>query len=321
MLKKIARASALVAGLIGALSIVSCSNTSHAQSGAGIPVIIMGEDSDKRSIPRDSDIFRRVINELKSQMSRYNFYVIDEEMLAVEFGWKMRKRRPKTELIQVVDLANQGTNMAYHSKAFVTFKIVAQQKDMDFAKKAFVRISGEVYDSQARRFISSYEVPKLVFPIQTELIEDVGDRARDIAASLGDALRKHLAFVSRGSATATTGAASGPQSGGMAVTYSFVFRNFATREVMEMTGVMEDEFAGFQRAQPPQGDSAVFRYGYVSTAKANKLYRWLNVLISDMGMSPDRDVKITMRGTTFEVNKMFDSPAPSGGVPKKCKYC
>ena len=93
MLKKIARASALVAGLIGALSIVSCSNTSHAQSGAGIPVIIMGEDSDKRSIPRDSDIFRRVLNELKSQMSRYNFYVIDEEMLAVEFGWKMRKRR------------------------------------------------------------------------------------------------------------------------------------------------------------------------------------------------------------------------------------
>ena len=32
----------------------------------------------------------------------------------------------------------------------------------------------------------------------------------------------------------------------------------------------------------------------------------MNVLISDMGMSPDRDVKITMRGTTFEINKMFD---------------
>ena len=116
MLKKIAKASALVAGLIGALSIVSCSNTSHAQSGAGIPVIILGEDSDKRSIPRDSDIFRRVINELKSQMSRYNFYIIDEEMLAVELGWKIRKRRPKTELIQVTDLANKSTNMAYHSK-------------------------------------------------------------------------------------------------------------------------------------------------------------------------------------------------------------
>ena len=126
MLKKIAKASALVAGLIGALSIVSCSNTSHAQSGAGIPVIILGEDSDRRSIPRDSDIFRRVINELKSQMSRYNFYIIDEEMLAVELGWKIRKRRPKTELIQVTDLANKSTNMAYHSKAMVTFKIVLE---------------------------------------------------------------------------------------------------------------------------------------------------------------------------------------------------
>ena len=95
----------IIAGVIGAMLIVSCSSTSQAQSGAGIPVIILGEDSDKRSIPRDSDIFRRVINQLKSQMSRYNFYIIDEEMLAVELGWKVRKRRPKTELIQVVDLA------------------------------------------------------------------------------------------------------------------------------------------------------------------------------------------------------------------------
>ena len=46
----------------------------------------------------------------------------------------------------------------------------------------------------------------------------------------------------------------------------------------------------------------------------------MNVLISDMGMSPDRDVKITMRGTTFEINKMFDSPAPTTGVPKACKF-
>ena len=60
----------------------------------------------------------------------------------------------------------------------VTFKIVALQKDMGFAKKAFVRISGEIYDSQARRFINSYEVPRLEFPIQTELIEDVGDKKK-----------------------------------------------------------------------------------------------------------------------------------------------
>ena len=83
-------------------------------------------------------------------MSRYNFYIIDKEMLAVELGWKVREKA-KTELIQVVDLANKSNNMAYHSKAMVTFKIVALQKDMGFAKKAFVRISGEIYDLQARR--------------------------------------------------------------------------------------------------------------------------------------------------------------------------
>ena len=309
---------ALIPGLFLA---TACSSSSNAQSGNGIPVIILGEDSDRKSIPRSSDIFRRVINQLKEQMSRYNFYVIDEEMLAVELGFQIRERRPKTELIQVVDLANKSDNMAYHSKAMVTFKIRALQKDVGFAKVAFVRIAGEIYDSQARRFIGSYEVPKMSFPITTDLEEDVGDKAKEIAASLGDVIRKKLAFVARGSATATPGTSSGSQGGGMAVTYNFVFRNFSTREVMEMTGVMEDNFTGYQRSQPPQGDSTVFRYGYVSSAKANKLFRWMNILISDMGMSPDRDVKITMRGTTFDINKIFDAPAANSQVPKKCKFC
>ena len=88
---------------------------------------------------------------------------------------------------------------------------------------------------------------------------------------------------------------------------------------MEMTGVMEDTLA-VSKSTTSARRPAVFRYGYVSTAQANKLFRWMNVLISDMGMSPDRDVKITMRGTTFELNKMFDSPAPSTGVPKACKF-
>ncbi len=283
--------------------------------------MVLGEDSDPQSVPRSSDIFRRVINELKEQMARYNFYVIDEEMMASEFGWKVRDRRPKAELVQVVDLANQSGNFNYQTRAMVTFKIRALAKDLGFGKSAFVRVAGEIYDVDARRFIGSYEVPKMKFPITTELVEDVGERARDIAASLGDALRKKLAFVSRGDATASVGNEAGSSSvGGLASTYTFTFRNFSTREVMEITEVMESEFPGFVNARAPEGSSSAFKYGYVTKAKSNKLYKWVNLLLMDMGLDPDSQVKLQKRGTKIEIDKLYDKQGAEP-VKKDCKFC
>jgi len=312
-----------VTGLLGAVILTACSSVdTFAQSGEGIPIMVLGEDSDPKSVPRSSDIFRRVIIELKRQMARQNFYVIDEEMMAAEFGWKVRDRRPKTELIQVADLATQSGNMSYQARAMVTFKIRAMAKDLGFAKKAFVRISGEIYDIQARRMINSFEPPRMEFPITTELTESVGDHARDIASALGDALKKQLSFASRGSTSASTGGASGRSSGGgMASTYTFTFRNFSTREVYAITDVMEGEFTGFVRAREPQGDSSAFKYGYVTKASGGKLLRWVNLVLMDMGLDPDSQVKITKQGTKIEIDKLFDQPAAGGQKPAKCKFC
>ncbi len=188
-----------VVGFVAVSVMMASCASSHSKtpSGDGIPIMILGEDSDPSSISRSSDIFRRVINELKQQMSRYNFYVIDEEMMAAEFGWKVRDRRPKSELIQVVGFGNRSGNRSYQVRALVIFKIRAIPKDLGFATKAFVLIAGEIYDAEARRFIDNFEA-KMDFPIIGELTEEVGDRARDIAAAVGDALRKKLAFVSEG---------------------------------------------------------------------------------------------------------------------------
>jgi hypothetical protein len=59
----------LVFGMLTAFS----SSGAIAQSGEGIPIMILGEDSDPKSIPRSSDIVRRVMLELSKQMSRHNY--------------------------------------------------------------------------------------------------------------------------------------------------------------------------------------------------------------------------------------------------------
>ena len=77
------------------ISCVGASSQSLAQSDTDIPVLVLGEDSDQRSVKRSSDIFRRVITEIQSQMSAYNFDVMDEHAIGATLDWKFKVRRPK----------------------------------------------------------------------------------------------------------------------------------------------------------------------------------------------------------------------------------
>jgi len=310
-----------VFGLLCAVILTACSSVdSFAQSGEGIPIMVLGEDSDPKAIPRSSDIFRRVLLELNRQMSRHNYYVIDEIAIAAEFNWKVRDRRPKKELYQVLNMANASSNASFKTNAAVIFKIVGQARDLGFGKQAYVRISGELYDPNAKRFINGFEVPRMgPFPIEVTLEETVGDRARDIASSLGDVLKKQLARVVRGSTT------SAPSSGrssvsGLVTTYSFTFRNFSTKEVYAFTEVMESQFTGFVSSGDPEGDSSVFKYPYKTKAKSGKLLKWVNLLLMDQGLDPDSQVKVTKRGTKIEIDKLFDQQ-PVVKKDPNCKFC
>ena len=133
--------------------------------------------------------------------------------------------------------------------------------------------------------------------------EVVGDNARDIAASLGDVLRKKLAYFARGSSSAKGDLSGGKE--GLETIYAFTFRNFSTQEFYEFTEVMEKEFPDFVRAMSPQGDTAVMKYGYVTRAPGDKINKWVNILLSDMGLNPDNEVKVTVRGTAFDIDKII----------------
>lgn len=295
--------SLLIVGILTACSAME----SNAQSGEGIPIMILGEDSDPNSIARSSDVVRRVMLELTNQMARHNYQVIDEVAIAAEFNWPVRDRRPKKELYQILNLANASSNASFHTEAAVIFKIVGQSRDLGFAKEAFVRISGELYNPKAKTSIGGgFEVPRLgPFPIELSLSETVGDRAREIASELGDVLKKKLAKVVRGSTTSAPSSGSASV-GGLVTTYSFIFRNFSTREVYAITEVMEGEFPGFVSSGDPDGSSSVFKYPYKTKAKSAKLLKWVNLLLIDQGLNPDSQVKITKRGTKFELDKLFD---------------
>ncbi len=312
--------SMTLAALTFAVTIVGLgqfSGQALAQSGAGIPVIVMGEDSDPKSVRRDSDIFRRVVSSIQEQMSRYNFYVIDEEMLAARLGWAITVRRPKVELMQVAMLARDADDPSLHARAMAVFKIRAGIQNLGFANKAQVRITGDIFDVASNRFLGSWEAPRMEFPAPANcsdfcIEEVVGDKARDVAAQVGDVLRKKLAYLTDGAAGAAQGAGvANSGQGGLVNTYQVVFQNFSTVELLQITDVMETEFPQFQSARAPQGDTTKATYAYLSKAPANKLFKWMNILLMDMGLNPDSQVKIVMDDRKITLDKIFDSPQPA----------
>lgn len=296
-----------------------------AQTGTNIRVLVMGEDSDPNTVRRTSDIFKRVMAELKGSMQRYGFRMVDEEMLAVDLGWIITERRPKTELIAAMKLANTSRDATHHVRAMTLFRIHAYKQDLGFSSKVETRIDGEMYDALTNQFLGTFEIPRASYPAPAQcegpcISEIVGDHAREIATTLGDVLGKKLVLQSPGPGGSV---GSGPVTGGggtagpgLMTTYTLTMRHFPTSETMQIIGVMTSEFPGYSSHNAMETSGAVQRYEYVTTATQAKLVEWIKILLSDMSLNLDRDVELRSAGTQITIDRLLvgrtDVPPPRG---------
>ena len=161
-------------------------------------VVVTGEDSNKNSVERTDEVFRRVISQIQSQcLARYQ--VIDEDMLGVKLGFSFNSRRPKTELIETLMLANQTEDATVQSRLAVVFAIFPQIKTMSVSKKLEVRIRGDIYDLESLRPLATFEYKnKKAFLVPKGdcdslcVSEKLGENAREVARELGDVIVQKL---------------------------------------------------------------------------------------------------------------------------------
>lgn len=162
-------------------------------------VVVTGEDSDKNSIARTDEVFRRVISQLQESMSRSGYFVIDEDMLGVKLGFSFNSRRPKTELIETLILANQTEDATVQSRLAVVFAIFPQIKKMSVSRMLEIRIRGDIYDLESLRPLANFEYKnkKAILIPKTDcnemcVSEKMGENARDVARELGDVIVQKL---------------------------------------------------------------------------------------------------------------------------------
>ena len=285
---------------------------------ADVPVLVVAEDEDEKTLKRSSDIARRVVASLQDGMSRMGFRVLDEQAVAGDLEWTIRDRRPKMELIQIAKLMSKSGKATHQVRALVLYRTYVSLSSLPSVTRLQVRIECEIHDLLTNQFIASLEVkspvrmlPPLGGDCDEQCISAVGGTAARTASGLGVLLARKLARY-RDASTGGGPAKSPGRGHTMQITYSVTLRYFERREALAIIGVMAEEFPGYKTHSLIGQEPAFRRYSYVSSAKPDKLEEWLTILLKDMNFNPDEDVASIIRRNEIIIEKIL----PTSGRPK-----
>lgn len=184
---------------------------SGAEAARPINVLVVTEDYDPDTIPRDNRIYNRVIAALQETLNVRGFQVYDETGVGMGITQPHRIRRRDPELLEIAGSVTPPMD------AVVIFQIYASvRRGVTDIRRPEILIPGRVLNVQTRQIIATFEVgADMTFPPlplgcddRECLFSEVGTQARLIATDLGHVLAdKMMAFTS---AAAPPPAATGP---------------------------------------------------------------------------------------------------------------
>lgn len=116
-------------------------------------LMIMGEDGDMDAVPRDSRVFRRVLNELSETMNMDGFDVYDETAVTLDDFAQGRSRRSDAELIDIARAVKRPP-----IDIIILFEIYASAERLDYTTKVRTRLSGRLLDVHSGRRLGNFEI-------------------------------------------------------------------------------------------------------------------------------------------------------------------
>jgi len=268
---------------------------SSAYAGDRPNLLIMGEDADDDTVPRDSRVFKRVINAVTNQMHDIGFDVYDETAVTMDHFVQGRIRRDRQELIDIGRSIRQPP-----IDVVVSFSIFASMIDKGYTNKVQARIEGQMVQVNSGKFLGNFEVksPKVwTAPADCNrecVLEVVGDYSKILANDLGAVLGEKLAFLVDGS----IGEVDGSGNGSMVTDYNLIFDNFSADDMMDIEEYLVI-FSGYKTHRPTYSSARRSEIWYQSGIKSAKLQRNLNKMLERLKLR----ARITYSGNTFTVEQ------------------
>lgn len=261
-------------------------------------VLVMGEDADLDTVPRNSRVFKRVLDAVANQLDLEGFDVFDET--AVTQGDFVQGRVRRTDA-EVLDIARSITRPPID--VVVLFSIYASANELSFTTKIKTRIEGRMINAHTGQRLGSFEVespnewngPKDC-PREC-LLEVVGKYSRILAQDLGAVLAVKLAALVEVEAPAR--AAPGAQAVGIGGAYTLIFDGFTADEIIDVEEFFV-VFGGYENHRSVYSGARYHEYWYQSDSPSARLERNLNKMLRFLNVKG----RITFSGNEFRVQKI-----------------
>lgn len=280
---------------------------------ARINLVVMSDDADPDTVPRNSRIFNRVQLQLSEYLNTRGFQVYDETSIAGGINPPGRVRRRDAELIEVARAAPAPMD------AMAVYQIYASVRRSPAANIRYpdVRIAGRILNVRTGQFISSFEVggfqlPALPNPCDREcVLENVGSHSRVLATDLGSALSGKLEAFARPAGGATeankdggnvaSNAAAGSGDGCVALPtdYQIVLRDFKTSDINKIeSGFVRWSCYQRHRTLSMTDNGATFFYS--TNSDSARLTRNFRLMMELEGIN----AQVTFTGNTITVTRV-----------------
>ncbi|MBI5163864.1 MAG: hypothetical protein HY985_08170 [Magnetospirillum sp.] len=298
--------------------LMACAPTRYAGAANEPRVLMMTEDFDRDTVPRNSRVNKRVLAVLQEEFDQSGIKIYDETVLTMDFGAQGRQRRPDAEMIDVARSTRQVDVLTFYS-------IYASAEPLDYMTKVRVRIAGRMFDVNSGRILGNFEseMPK-PYPAPKDcsrecLLETVGKEAKAIAQNLGEALQMKLSHVVSGGGAGSgsdmrSGGGGGGKAGGAehyAVEYKVTLDGFTAREMDDIEDLMVQKFSGYRSHRSIDSQSKRRTYIYESSADSSNLERNLRRAMDHLNLKG----QVQFANNTYVMTKIGlrqSRPEPAG---------
>lgn len=283
--------------------LISCATAPNPVSALEKPnVMVMGESADRDSVPRNSRVFRRVLDALQSQLQNRGYAVYLETATSAATSAQEWRRRSDVE---VVDVA-KGIKTPPIDVAII-FQIYASAEELSYTTKPHVRVAGRMVNIHSARFLDSFEVesfPEERLPRDCDrecLLEGVGKSAKYLARDLGDVLSRKLDRAWKGPMSEAAVHTDEEEDDGEDVPNAFtlVFENFCGRDDANDIENYLVAFSGYVHHRPVRETNCQHEYWYETHAENARLVRNVRRMFDFL----NTDARVSFSGNTITVEK------------------
>lgn len=259
-------------------------------------IMIMGEDADEFTVPRDNRVFKRVLNALSNEMHDEGFNVYDETALTLDDFAQGRTRRSDDEIIDIA----RSVKRAPIDVATI-FSIYADVKETSYTKKITTRVEGRLLNVRSGQRLGNFEVElpttaNVSLDCETQcLYEAVGRNAKALAQELGAVLAMKLDAQSPTSGRG----GNGDSSGGLDTAYSMTFSGFTSNEINDIEEYIV-AFSGYKHHRPVNSSMRTSEYWYETGSDVARLNRNLRVMMDHLGVKG----RVVFSGNAFTIEKI-----------------